>query len=298
MKNLFPYDSERAVQKELIQDVEAAISHGKNLLVNAPTGLGKTAASLPAALSYALENGKVVFFLTNRHTQHQIAIETLKEIKKKHKVGFSSVDIVGKQWMCSQDVAYMFSGDFNEFCNSMREEGKCEFHEKMKDSKGLSVKAHKLINELSLVPWETGELKERCQKEGLCSYYMAMELAKKTQVIVADYYYLFNPAVRNNFLTRIGKELNECIVIVDEGHNLPGRVRDLMTSKLSNFMLKNAIKEAKKFGFNEIVGYLSRIQDVLLMINLDDVEEVTVEKEKFVDDVAGRLKFTRKLFAK
>jgi len=282
---LFPYSSVRKVQKELIEDVEAAISSGKNLLVNAPTGLGKTASTLPAALAYALKNKKIVFFLTNRHTQHQIAIETLQEIKEKHKTEFLSVDIVGKKWMCSQDVAFMFSGDFNEFCNSMREGRKCEFYEKMRNKNELSLKAKKLIEELRLIAWDTEELKKRCREQELCSYYIAMEMAKEAHVVVADYYYLFNPAVRDNFLSRIGKELGECIVIVDEGHNLPGRVRDLMTSKLSNFMLKNAIREAKKFGFNEVVSYLSRLQDGLLTLNYDDAEEVMVEKEKFVEAV-------------
>lgn len=285
MKNLFPYDSVRPVQGELIKDVEGAIVSGKKILVNAPTGLGKTASTLPAALAYALENDKVVFFLTNRHTQHQIAIETLSEIKKKHQVEFASVDLVGKQWMCSQDVAFMFSGDFNEFCKSMREGGKCEFYEKMKGKKELSVEAKKLIEDLRFVAWNVEEMKTRCQHEKLCSYFMALEMAKQAQVIVADYYYMFNPSVRDNFLARIGRELEDCILIVDEGHNLPGRVRDLMTSKLSNFMLKNAIKESKRFGFSEAVGYLSRIQDVLVKLNLDDAEEVVVDKERFFDGV-------------
>jgi DNA excision repair protein ERCC-2 len=282
---LFPYDSVRPVQGELIEDVKEAIVSGKNLLVNAPTGLGKTASTLPAAIAYALENDKVVFFLTNRHTQHQIAIETLEEMKKKHKVEFTSIDLVGKQWMCSQDVSYMFSGDFNEFCRSFREEGKCEFYEKMKGKKGLSLEAKRLMEDLRFVAWNTEEMKKKCKDEKLCSYFMALEMAKQAQVIVADYYYMFNPAVRDNFLARIGRELEDCILIVDEGHNLPGRVRDLMTSKLSNFMLKNSIKEGKKFGFGEVVGHLSKIQDVLLRINLDDAEEVVVDKEKFVDGV-------------
>ncbi len=285
MKNLFPYDSVRPVQGELIKDVEEAIVAGKNILVNAPTGLGKTASTLPAAISYALENDKVVFFLTNRHTQHQIAIETLQEIKSKHKVEFTSVDLVGKQWMCSQDVAFMFSGDFNEFCRSFREEGKCEFYEKMKGKKGLSLEAKRLMEDLRFAAWDTEEMKKRCGDEKLCSYFMALEMAKQAQVVIADYYYMFNPAVRDNFLARIGRELEDCILIVDEGHNLPGRVRDLMTSKLSNFMLKNAVREAKKFGYNEVVGYLSKIQDVLLKLNLDDVEEIVVDKEKFFDGV-------------
>lgn len=296
--NLFPYDSVREVQKELIADVEKAISEGKNLLVNAPTGLGKTASTLPAALSYALEKGKVIFFLTNRHTQHQIAVETLKEIKEKHKAAFLSVDIVGKQWMCSQShVNLLSSGDFNEYCKSMREGGKCEFYEKMKmqNKKGLSVRARRLVEDFfEAGPLDTEELKKKCQKEGLCAYYMAMELAKKAQIVVADYYYLFSPSVQENFFARIGRELEDCVLIVDEGHNLPDRVRNLMTSRLTSNMLRNAVKEAKKFGFSEAVADLSRLQDILLKINLDEAEEVLVEKEKFVNMV-GAVKDYKKL---
>ncbi|MFC1801705.1 ATP-dependent DNA helicase [Nanoarchaeota archaeon] len=287
MRDLFPYSEVRKEQDKLLEDVKKSLLAGENLLVQAPTGLGKTASTLPAALALALEKGLKVFFLTNRHTQHKIAIETLREIKEKHEVDFLSVDIVGKQWMCSQPhVSLLYSGEFNLYCKEARENGKCGFYERMKTQNKLSVKARKLIEDLGKAgPLNTEELKKRCQEQELCSYYIAMELAKSAQVVIADYYYLFNPAVQQNFFSRLGLELDECILIIDEGHNLPGRVRDLMTSKLTNFMLKNAIKEAKKFEYGEVVSLLSGLQDVLLGLNLDDIEEVVIDKEKFVDRV-------------
>ena len=73
---LFPHALIRPGQDELVNDIDAAMKQQKILIAHAPTGLGKTASALSVALQYALEQNKRVFFLTNRHTQHQIAVNT------------------------------------------------------------------------------------------------------------------------------------------------------------------------------------------------------------------------------
>ena len=82
-KILFPYEDVRPIQDEMMHEVEEAISERKKILLHAPTGIGKTIGVLGPALSYALEHDKIVVFLTSRHTQHIIALETLDDIKKK-----------------------------------------------------------------------------------------------------------------------------------------------------------------------------------------------------------------------
>ena len=78
---LFPYDIVREEQNKLLLLTDATIENKRNLIVHAPTGLGKTAATLAPALAQAIKQDKTVLFLTSRHTQHQIAIETLKLVK-------------------------------------------------------------------------------------------------------------------------------------------------------------------------------------------------------------------------
>jgi len=97
---LFPHDSVRDIQSDMIKDVDSCIEKSSHLIVHAPTGLGKTASTLPVALSHAIKKKFTIFFLTSRHTQHKIAIDTLKRIKQKHDVDFVTVDIIGKKWMC------------------------------------------------------------------------------------------------------------------------------------------------------------------------------------------------------
>ena len=122
-KEFFPHNEIREGQDELIKDTEEAFSKEKILLAHAPTGLGKTASALSVALRFAIEKKKTVFFLTNRHTQHQIAVETLKMINEKVSQGISCADLIGKRWMCNQEVAGLFGNEFNEYCKTVVENG-------------------------------------------------------------------------------------------------------------------------------------------------------------------------------
>src|SRR3989344_7503727 len=124
---LFPYEKIRDEQKKLISDVIKTLTEKKHLLAHAPTGLGKTAATLAPALSHVLEQKQkklIIFFLTARHTQHAIALETLRQIKEKHNNTITVCDIIRKKHMCAQPGANLLSsGDFTEYCKKVREDG-------------------------------------------------------------------------------------------------------------------------------------------------------------------------------
>ncbi|MCW1309549.1 MAG: DEAD/DEAH box helicase, partial [Candidatus Nanoarchaeia archaeon] len=74
-KFLFPFPKIRKTQEEMMLKVNEVIENGKNLIVHAPTGIGKSVAALSPALRYAIEQEKTVFFLTPKHMQHYIAVE-------------------------------------------------------------------------------------------------------------------------------------------------------------------------------------------------------------------------------
>ncbi len=128
-KILFPYPKVRRIQDEMIEEVDKSIKNKKNLIVHAPTGIGKTIAVLGPALAYAFLHNKIIFFLTSRHMQHHIVINTLKQIKEKFDKEIISGDIIGKQWMCAQPgVDKLYSNEFSEYCKKVREDNDCEFY--------------------------------------------------------------------------------------------------------------------------------------------------------------------------
>ncbi|MBI4150358.1 ATP-dependent DNA helicase [Candidatus Woesearchaeota archaeon] len=284
---LFPYEQLRMEQHDMIAKVDQAIAQKKHLIVHAPTGLGKTAAALSPALKHALEEDLTVFFLTSRHTQHHIVIETLKLIKQKYGIDFGVADIIGKKHMCLQPgVDVLYAGEFAEYCKALREERKCEFYCNTKDSSNKpTILSKKLLEELKVLgPQHTEAHIEACREQKVCPYEIAAYQAEKAKVIVTDYFYLFNPSIRQQFLSKIQKELAKSVIIIDEGHNLSGRARDLMTETMSTQTFARAIKEAKKFNYIETVAMLNALYDIIKEYakGMQLHSEKLVKKEDFI----------------
>jgi DNA excision repair protein ERCC-2 len=284
---LFAHDKVRDIQEQLLIKVDEAVQSGGNLLVHAPTGLGKTAAALGPCVKYAIDHNKVVFFLTSRHTQHQIAIDTLAKIKDKHKTTFNSVSIIGKKGLCLQPgVQKLYSNEFNEYCKKVREDKLCEFYERLKKKESLSSETKEALKELKTMnPVATNKTMDVCGKFGVCPYEVSTLLAKESKVIIGDYFYMFNPDIRNRFLKKIDKELEDVIIIVDEGHNIPNRVKDLFTARLTNIMVKRAISEAKKFKYEQTIHILQGMENILNRLADIRENEAYVKKENFINAI-------------
>src|SRR3989344_7846298 len=286
----FPFEKIRPIQQELINDVTHAIDTKRHLIAHAPTGLGKTAATLEPALTAALEKGYSVFFLTPKHAQHQIAIEILQKIRERHKISFTVADLIGKKWMCSiQCVDKLSSKEFNDFCKNMREDEKCPYFNGVFGKKGqLQGGAMQLVSELKCRGPIHAEELFAAAHENFCSYEIASLLGRESQVVIADYYHIFQPSVRQYFLGRLRKELKNSVLIIDEGHNLPSRVRDILSEKLNDFIVSRAVKEAKYYQFYELVTALSHIEDVfgnLAKTFLSENRENYIKKEDFVKEL-------------
>lgn len=273
----------------MIKDLGTSFNDGKILLAHAPTGLGKTAAVLTVALRYALENKKRVFFLTNRHTQHQIAVNTLKLIKEKTGEKISCADLIGKRWMCNQEVSGLFGSEFSEYCKAVVEKGECEFYNKVRKKRALTVGGKLLVEELEKHGiLHNEELITFSKEKEMCSYEISLALAKKAQVIIGDYYYLFNPFVRDTLFNKLEIALEEIILIVDEGHNLPKRVTEMLSSNLSSYMIRNAVLEAKKFHYRGLIFWLqelNRILNELADFSPEEIKERLVKKKDFLEEV-------------
>ena len=288
-KLLFPHSVIRNIQDDMLLDVDNVVKNKKCLIMHAPTGIGKTAGVLAPVLAYAIKNKLTIFFLTNRHTQHVIAIDTLKKIKEKYNLNIKAADIIGKKWMCPvPGIERLYSSEFAEYCKTVREDNKCEFYANTRKKSKPTVKAKAVLSELKqLSPCHIETVKDLCSKQKLCPYEISALMARDANVIITDYYYIFSPTIRDSFFKRIQKDINETIIIVDEGHNLSLRVRDLMTERLSIFMVKRAISEAKKFKYNEAKKNLIEIKNILENLAKDIKEngEALIRREEFAKKV-------------
>ncbi|MBI2542242.1 ATP-dependent DNA helicase [Candidatus Woesearchaeota archaeon] len=291
----FPYSKIRSIQSDMISDVYSSIKGKKHIIMHAPTGIGKTIAVLAPALPLAMKNKLTIFFLTSRQTQHKIVVDTLKHIKQKFGIELECADIIGKKWMCLQNgVEAMASSSFHEYCKDLREKGSCEFYiNTKKENLQPTLEAKQSLEELRIMgPCNVQDFIEKGRSKKLCPYELSVIAADKAKVIIADYYYIFNPAIRDSFLFKIKKGLENIILVIDEAHNLPNRIRELLTHKTSSLIIEFAKKEARKYGYEESVTNLEIVENALFKLgkSLDNEglgNERTISKNELVDEISS-----------
>lgn len=292
MDFLFPHDEHRKIQTAFMNQVFTVIKNKGQLIVHAPTGTGKTSSVLAPALTYTITEKKniVIFFLTSRTTQHLIAVETLKKIKNKFNIPIVVVDLISKKNMCNQPgVLELKQSEFLEYCKEQRENGNCEYYSKLKVKGKASPES---INHLKKLkdesPMHVEEINAINFKAELCSYEMATILGKEAQVIIADYNYILSSHIRTSLFKKINKTLSDCIIIFDEGHNVPIRARELLTTNLNSMLVEAAAKETKFFGYKEISQDLLNLKAILdkLIKKLPlDKNEVLITKDDFYKEI-------------
>jgi DNA excision repair protein ERCC-2 len=284
---LFPHDNIREIQDTLLNAVGEAVKTGTNLIAHAPTGLGKTAASIAPSLSNTLKTDKTIFFLTSMHTQHKIAMDTIRDIKEKHNVKIIGVDIIGKRHMCLQEgVGTLPTREFLEYCKALREDERCKFYSNIKKDDDLTFEAKMAISELKEgSPVTTHNLRETSEKHGICPYEASILVGKESNIIVADYYYMFHPKIRNSFLTKIDKQLENSVIIVDEAHNLPSRIRDLASERLTSITIRRAMSEAETFNNLRAIRILKALHEILENYASAIEEEEYIKREDFIEKV-------------
>ncbi|MCL5100138.1 MAG: ATP-dependent DNA helicase [Candidatus Marsarchaeota archaeon] len=251
MDYLFRFERTRPFQKDMMDDITAALSSKRDILVNAPTGVGKTDAALSAALTYALNNDLDVFFLTPKISQHRIAVDVLSGIRSKFGLDFSFVDMVGKRTMCVNDKINAIENEaFYAACENLVKKERCPFFSRAK----LTTNANELKD---VVDASHNTLFGFSFDHGLCAYEIAAKLARDARVVVAGYPHILNPYTRSTFLKKIAHSVERSVIIWDEAHNILEAANSYFSNAISNYTIERASAELKSIGSPIDLSYLS-----------------------------------------
>ncbi|HLP79789.1 MAG TPA: ATP-dependent DNA helicase [Acidobacteriota bacterium] len=284
---VFAHDNIRPEQEKLADATWKAVNDGSHILAHAPTGLGKTAAVLSPAVSYAMSSGKTILFLTSRYTQHALVLSTLKMLQEKIGVPFGVADIIAKKFMCAIPGAQtLSSSEFITYCRKLRENVSCDYYSNTrKKNYDLTVDGAFAVSERARVLATVQEHRTAAIERKVCPYEISIEIAKEAKVIIGDYNYVFHPRISENFLRKIQKKREDCIVIVDEAHNLADRVKDMTSMRLTTFITTQAIKEAEVFGQPKAKDVIQKIQSILETFSDIEAQEQLVTQDWLVDEI-------------
>lgn len=212
----FPYKRFRPGQRDMAAAVYRAARDANSLLVEAPTGIGKTISGLfPAAKAMGEGCIKQVVYLTAKVAGRFSAMQSLAHLSE---VGLelTALQIRAKYTTC--------------FCSN----GRCERDDTARCPMTLGFfdrlpAARKELLSFGIISGE--QLDATAWDHQLCPFELALQLLPWVQVVIADYNYVFDPLVR---LPHFSESRKDALLLVDEAHNLIDRSRSMYSAKLSS----------------------------------------------------------------
>ncbi len=246
----FPY---RKGQRELVGAVYRSILRKKKLFIQAPTGVGKTMATVfPAVRAVGEGLGDKIFYLTAKtitRTVAEQAFQTLRERGLKYKV----ITLTAKDKIC--------------FC----EETECNpeacpyakgHYDRVNDAVfDLITDAHELSREV---------LEKQARKYKVCPFEMALDVAVWVDAVICDYNYVFDPNAHLKRFFSEGGEKNY-LFLIDEAHNLVERGREMYSAEL----YKEDVLSIRR---------LVKTEDVKLARRLDECNRQMLELKRECED--------------
>jgi DNA excision repair protein ERCC-2 len=211
---VFPFATFRPGQRQMISQVYHAVRGKEQLIVEAPTGIGKTMAAVFPAVK-ALGRGLIdkFFYLTAKTTGRAVAQNALQDLRSKG-LHLKSLTLTAKEKIC--------------FCPGSACNGEeCEFARGYYDRINEAVKTGFDREALT-----RDAIEDFARQFTVCPFEFSLELALWADTIICDYNYAFDPRV---YLKRFFGEENRganYVFLVDEANNLVDRSREMFSAAL------------------------------------------------------------------
>lgn len=254
----FPYPSYRKGQRDFAVAVYKSIIDNKNLFVQAPTGTGKTIATLfPAIKALGEEHLSRIFYLTAKNTTNKIAEDTLGEMEEKG-LKIKRLTLTAKEKICFKD-------DTN--CQP----DYCEY------ARGHYNRVNQALQDIiqNRNQFTRDIIASYAKKYKICPFELAIDLTYWVDCIICDYNYVFDPRINlKRFFT---ENKGDYIFLVDEAHNLVDRSREMFSEELN-------IND-----FQELTDIMEDSHSTILK-KIDEI------KNYFLDMVNGRNDFTEYVY--
>ena len=227
----FPHGQFRSGQRELAVSVYRAARDGKPLMAQAPTGIGKTLATIfPLLKACASDQIDRIFFLTAKTPGRALvldAIETLhRSAARLHEkpLPLRTLELVAREKACEHP---------DKACNGDSCPLARGFYDRLDAARATALAGTRL---------DRAAVREAALTHEVCPYYLAQELARWADVVVGDYNYYYDSSAMLYALTQINQW--RVGVLVDEAHNLLERARRMYTASLDQAALRLVRKTA------------------------------------------------------
>jgi len=221
-----------------------ALQNSKHVLIESPTGTGKTLSLLCSTLSWlrneknslnSLEEDQVkpkVIYATRTHSQIK---QLIGEIKTTSYSDLKICFLGSRDQLCiNETIRKEKSSNINARCKNIVAANKCFYKNQMRNS---DIKIDNLAFDIE-------ELTVMGKNKSFCPYYYSKEFAKDADLIFMPYNYILDKKIRK----RNDINFESSVIIFDEAHNLEKNCEDSFSLELKESDLATATEELTAFA--------------------------------------------------
>jgi Rad3-related DNA helicase len=235
----------KEIQIEIAQHALSSLGSNQIFILSAPMRAGKTAPIFLVCLKHLKKDeGAKIFWLSGYHRTFLEPQKVMLRLSCPYAV------FIGKKRMCAIiDKQPKNAEEFADFCDRARRYDLCDPYRRTLHSNRPSGEEDVLTEEACKVIKKTKStikrkekvignmlenyVAETCQRYNLCPYEIMVAIARDTDVIIGDYYYVFGD-VSKLFLPKLGADLRKSIVVIDEADLFLTRIEEQVGDNITD----------------------------------------------------------------
>lgn len=252
----FPFASLREGQQQMMDFARETVETHQIGFCEAKTGIGKTISVLyPYIKALQEKNYEKIFYLTSKNSIKEMAKNTIQMLNNKGGK-LKAVIMTSKDKICLNPLKRHCNPDECVYAKN--------YYDKVNDLIMFALRGRDIFSE--------NDILEIAKENQICPFELQLDLLNYADIVVGDYNYLFDPTAKlMRFFENYAK--NPFLLLVDEAHNLPSRVRDMFSSSIGLDDLndvKNSLKACKGKG---VKGLVKNISDMIAYLTGQTIEE-------------------------
>jgi len=292
-KYKFPYKP-RPRQLEVASEIQETLKTA-NVILEAPTGFGKTPVVIYSLLPFLDRGGRIVWAVrTGNETDRPI--EEFRVFREKSNARFIAMSFRGKKDMCLLAKEFGETLDYSEvsyICS--RERKRCPYYKRLEEGVDYSTLLSRGVLTYS-------EVYEWARKKKVCPYFLQRELLKVADVVSLSYNYVVDENL--SWTIKGAFPLSQSILVVDEAHNLTQL--NLGGDTVTEGTIERAKREAEELEARDMAEFIDKIQEnvgkefsslgeeesqVFSPLKLIDGREEMIEKMKTLGEEVRDIRF-------
>ena len=283
----FPFKTMRKGQRDMMKACFKTMNDKDITYVVAPTGIGKTMATMFSSLKTLKENDKL-FYLTAKGSGKKAPLQAIRLLANQG-LKIKTIVITAKKKICNT-------------CSSSCSPEECpfakSFFNKLKDAT-LSIYEHYDI-------FDEETILKVANDYSICAFEFSLYLSYFCDIVIADYNYVFDP--RAHLVRYFDDDTYNPKVLVDEAHNLIARSKDMYSASITDEDLrklrrlltgyKPTIRNSVNKALEQLETYQELLREKALYIKeLNDIDFVVYLKQVLnkCDEIFEQSKTNRKI---